>query len=74
LPDDGRLLLVEAVVPAGAEPHFSKTLDIVMLVALGGRERTEDEYRELLRDNGFELTAVHATASPMSVLEARPAR
>jgi hypothetical protein len=69
----GRLLLVEAVVPPGDVPHFSRTLDIVMLVALGGRERTAGEYRALLRDAGFELMAIHETASPMSVLEARPA-
>jgi hypothetical protein len=73
IPDDGRLLLVEAVVPEGDAPHFSKFGDIVMLVALGGEERTADEYRRLLERAGFELERIVATAGPRSVLDARPA-
>jgi hypothetical protein len=72
MPDDGRLLLVEAVVPGGNAPHFSKFGDIVMLVALGGQERTAAEYRVLLERAGFRLDRIVATAGPRSVLEARP--
>jgi O-methyltransferase domain/Dimerisation domain len=72
MPDDGRLLLVEAVVPDGNAPHFSKFGDIVMLVALGGQERTAAEYRVLLESAGFRLEQIVATAGPRSVLEARP--
>lgn len=43
-----------------------------MLTVTGGRERTEAEYRELLSKAGFELTAVVPTASPVSIVEARP--
>jgi hypothetical protein len=73
IPEHGRLLLVEAVVPEGDAPHFSKFGDIVMLVALGGQERTAGEYRRLLERAGFELERIVATAGPRSVLEARPA-
>ena len=72
LPPAGRLLLVESVVPPGNEPHPSKLMDFVMLTALGGRERTADEYRELLDESGFRLNRVIATDSPMSVIEALP--
>ena len=34
----GKLLLVEAVVPRSSEPHFSKFIDLNMLVMTGGRE------------------------------------
>ena len=68
----GRLLVIEACIPSGDVPHPGKPLDMVMLVAMGGRERTEVEYRELLAAAGFRLTRVVATASPMSVLEAIP--
>lgn len=44
-----------------------------MLVALGGRERSEREYRALLAEAGLELRTVFPTASPMSVFEAVPA-
>jgi ubiquinone/menaquinone biosynthesis C-methylase UbiE len=67
--ENGKLLLVEAVVPRGSEPHFSKFIDLNMLVMTGGRERTEDEYRILLEASGFKLTSTIQTESPMSVLE-----
>jgi len=68
----GRLLLVEAVIPPGNEPHAGKIMDFVMLTALGGQERTKDQYEGLLRDAGFRLSAVVPTASPMSIIEGRP--
>ena len=36
---DGRLLIVETVIPAGDTPHPGKVLDMVMLVVPGGQER-----------------------------------
>ena len=45
---DGRLLIVEMVLPPGDVPHPGKILDMVMLVLIGGQERTETEYARLL--------------------------
>jgi hypothetical protein len=70
--EGGRLLLVEAVLPAGGEPHFGKFIDLNMMVMTGGRERTEEEYRALLEAGGFKLTRVIPTDSPMSIVEAAP--
>ena len=67
---DGRLLIVEMVLPAGDTPHPGKVLDIVMLVAPGGQERTEAEYAFLLSKAGFRLYRVVPTASAVSVVEA----
>jgi ubiquinone/menaquinone biosynthesis C-methylase UbiE len=67
---DGKLLLVEMVVPGGNEPHFAKVLDLEMMLSPGGLERTEAEFRELLAAAGFELKRIVPTASPMSVIEA----
>jgi ubiquinone/menaquinone biosynthesis C-methylase UbiE len=69
--DNGRLLLVEAVVPDGSEPHFSKYMDLNMLVMTGGRERTADQYRTLLEASGFKLTRIVPTKSPMSIIEGK---
>ncbi len=69
LPDKGKLILVEAVVPASSEPHFSKFIDLNMLVMTGGRERTESEFRKLYEDSGFKLMRVVPTESPFSVIE-----
>lgn len=70
---ESRLLLIESVVPAGNQPHFSKFMDLNMLVLThGGRERTEAEYRALFEAAGFELARVIGTPSPMSLLEGVP--
>jgi hypothetical protein len=69
----GRLLLVEFVVPDGNRTHPAKVLDLEMLLVVGGRERTEAGYRELLAKAGFTLTRVVRTAAPLSVVEAVPA-
>jgi hypothetical protein len=66
----GRVLLIEAVVGEGNEPDFAKTLDIEMLVAPGGKERTASEYAELFRQSGLKLSRVIPTRSPYSVIEA----
>jgi hypothetical protein len=72
LKETGRLLLVEAVIPPGDEPHPGKLVDFVMLTALGGQERTEHEYADLLDEAGFRLNKVVPTGSPMSVIEGMP--
>ena len=69
LAENGKLILVEAVVPSGGEPHFAKFIDLNMLVITGGRERTEEEFRRLYEASGFRLTRVVPTESPFSVIE-----
>lgn len=67
---DGKLLIVEMVIPPGDTPHPGKILDMVMLVLVGGQERTEAEYAGLLNNAGLRLNRVVATKSPVSVIEA----
>jgi hypothetical protein len=70
---DGRLLIVETVLPHGDTPHQGKVQDMVMLVVPGGQERTEAEYASLLGNAGFRLSRVVSTESVVSVVEAFPA-
>lgn len=67
---DAKLLIVESVIPPGNEPFGGKFLDLVMLLIPGGKERTEEEYRELLDKAGFKLTQVIPTSSEVSIVEA----
>lgn len=71
-PKHAELLLLESILPEGPEPHLAKVLDIVMLIITGGRERTQREYEALLRAGGWHLDRVVPTASPVSVIVARP--
>ncbi|MCV7384276.1 methyltransferase [Mycolicibacter longobardus] len=68
----GKLLLFEMVLPEGAPAHLGLLLDLEMLVAGGGKERTRREYAELLSQAGFELQRVVPTTSPLAIVEARP--
>lgn len=70
---DGRLLIVETVLPSGDTPHQGKVQDMVMLVIPGGQERTEEEYAALLGKAGFRLNRVVPTESVVSIVEAVPA-
>ena len=67
---NGKLLLVEMVLPQGDEPHPGKMLDMVMLAIPGGQERTSAEYEDLLRKAGFRMTRIVPTGSAVSVVEA----
>jgi len=49
--------VIESVVADGNEPQGSKWLDLLMLV-LGGKERTEPEWRALLEGAGFGIDEI----------------
>jgi hypothetical protein len=58
--DAARLVIVDAVLPAdGTSALVPKLLDLHMLVMLGGRERTADEWERLLGQGGFSLRQIH---------------
>jgi hypothetical protein len=67
-----KLILVDCVVPETDEPHFSKFIDLNMLVMTGGKERTEQEFAQLLAAAGFKLLRVISTDLPHSIVEAEP--
>jgi C-methyltransferase len=67
------VLLIEFVIPSHDRDFPGKWVDLEMMLNLGARERTAAEYRDLLSQAGFRMTRVVQTASPLSVVEARPA-
>lgn len=73
-PEEARLLLVELVLPDDDIPHLANFVDFTMLVMVGGRERTESEWRRLLAAGGFTLNNVIRTSGLYSLLDATPNR
>lgn len=67
---DGTLILLDTVLTGSSVPARA-LMDLLMMVLTGGRERTESEFRSLLREGGFSLTRVIPTAGA-SILESRP--
>jgi hypothetical protein len=65
-----RLLVVDAVLPPGNDPHPAKTADVIMMAILRGKERTREEFSALLAQTGFTMTRVLPLPSFASVIEA----
>lgn len=69
---NARVLVADAVIPEGPQPHLAKLIDLEMLLMPGGRERSEEEWRGLFARAGFEITRIVPTRAPESLIEARP--
>jgi ubiquinone/menaquinone biosynthesis C-methylase UbiE len=74
LPQNGTLLLVERLMPempVTSDGDRSNAMsDLNMLRGPGGLERTEQQYRRLLEQSGFDVTAIHP-AGFFNLIEAR---
>jgi SAM-dependent methyltransferase len=72
---DGKVLIVEPVVPERVKPSFALLgvvmSDLNMLMNTGGKERTEDEFASILSSAGLQLTGVSRVPKPstLSVIE-----
>jgi hypothetical protein len=67
-----RLLIVERVLPPDVSSSAAGFGDVFMLLLVGGRERSVDEFRVLLERAGFNLERVVSTESEFSLIEAVP--
>jgi O-methyltransferase domain len=72
-PPQARVLTIETILTDAPGPDWSKTMDIVMLWAAGGRQRTRSEHEQLLTKAGLRLERVIPTTADVSILEAVPA-
>lgn len=83
MPDGGRLLIVEGILPPGRQNTTSRMMDLEMMALFArGRERTKLEFRRLLASAGFRMNSYTAplghfarllTAQPIPTPEgARP--
>jgi hypothetical protein len=69
---NSRLLVADMVIKNDNKPHFGKLMDNGMLVLLGGRERTTEEFAAIFEQAGFKLNRVIPTISPYSLVEGIP--
>ena len=70
---NGRLLIIEAVLPLGDVPHHGKMMDLLMLTVTGGKERTAAEFSDLLVNAKFKISRIVETSTHQSIVEAIPA-
>lgn len=55
---DTRLLVLDSVITPEASSKTTKLLDLVMLTLVNGRERSPNEWRQLLADGGWTATSI----------------
>ncbi|GKV04210.1 hypothetical protein SLEP1_g16402 [Rubroshorea leprosula] len=74
LPSQGKLIIVNYVMPEGAEPsnlakHVSQ-LDVIMFIHQGGRQRTEREFKVQCKAAGFsDFHLVYCVYNGVGVME-----
>jgi hypothetical protein len=68
----GKMLVIEYVVNGNNERHLGNIIDLWLLLMLGAKERTPQEYTELFAKAGLKVTRVIPTTAPMSIIEAVP--
>ena len=74
MPADASLLVFERILGASdTDPLSSAESDIAMLVLLGGKERTREDFAALFEAAGLTLTDIVCTPTAFSLLIARPA-
>ena len=66
----GRITVVEMIVGELSDPGPAALMDVNMLAAVPGQERSLTEYDALLSAAGLRRTAVLPTSSAQSVIEA----
>ena len=69
---NGKVIIVDCVVPENNDLDFSKFFDLNMMVMTGGKERTEKEFAQLLDAAGFKLLRVIPTKVATSIVEGEP--
>jgi hypothetical protein len=69
LPAHGRVLAVDVVITPGNEPSPGKIIDLLMLAASRGRERTEQDFQEMFAAAGLKVTRILPTPSPLCIIE-----
>ncbi|MBS0055113.1 methyltransferase [Yersinia sp. Marseille-Q3913] len=68
---NGKVLIMDTLIQEDNQPHFGKSMDILMLGSFdGGRERTEVELKELLANADLKINRIIDTGTYLTIVEA----
>ncbi|GAG97980.1 unnamed protein product, partial [marine sediment metagenome] len=68
---DGKLLLFETIVPEKLDSDIGITLNFNLLVCVGGKERTLNEFKNILNKAGFIISDVKKDEGIISIIVAQ---
>jgi SAM-dependent methyltransferase len=66
----GRIAIIEHVIGSSNSGSVGAFMDLTMLVANGGRERTREEFATIIAAAGLRLLSITPTTAPVSIIEA----
>lgn len=69
IPCHSALIIAEQVIPQNNLPHTNKTMDIIMMVLVGGKQRTLNNWCELIEATGFKLKNTYPTQGIYTIME-----
>jgi hypothetical protein len=67
--ETSRLLVIDAVIPTGDDPHPGKLYDVAMMTNFDGKERTAAEFDELFAKAGLKALRIIPTPGTLSIIE-----
>ncbi len=70
--DNGRLLIMDMIIKEDQPQVFEKSLDIVMLMLLGAKERSREEFESLLARTNFKINRIIPSKCPLSIIRVVP--
>lgn len=70
--DNGKLLIMDMLIKEEEPQVFEKSLDIVMLMLLGAKERSREEFESLLARTNFKINRIIPSKCPLSIIEVIP--
>jgi C-methyltransferase len=69
-PSGARVVVVEQLLDASPEPGIATIIDLLMLLNMGGKERTREDFAALFEQCGLRPTSVTPTPSMVHLIEA----
>lgn len=69
---DASLIIAEQMIPDNELPHTNKTMDIIMMVLVGGQQRTQGNWCQLIESAGFKLKTTVPTSGLFTLMEFKP--
>ncbi|KTD82882.1 methyltransferase [Legionella waltersii] len=69
IPKESTLLIAEQAIPESNMPHTNKTMDIIMMVLVGGKQRTVKKWVELISDTGFHFLNAYPSQGLFTIME-----
>jgi O-methyltransferase domain/Dimerisation domain len=66
----GRIVVAETLIGEIGTPGLVPLIDLTMMVLLGGKERSLEEFQALFNAAGFRFTTIKPTSTPFVLIEA----